>query len=670
MSPEAAGILSRVDAALTRARLLAVGEAIAWGLLISAVSPLAGVLVALAVGLWRWRRATRVAVVRALETTHPELRNLLVTVEELSADSLVTKPEIRARVFADAAAAAPDIRVQRAFPFRPVARAIVAAVAVWTLVTAVGLLRRPGPGAGTSSGPLATQGGPAASAGLRVSATVQPPAYTGLKSATMVDPQQLTAVEGSDLALTVDSTAAAVTVDHDGVTSVLRRAPDGHFAYRTHLTTTGYLMVTTGGGDRRLMPVVVSPDGLPAVRVTAPGRDLVYAGGNPQITFNAHATDDYGVRSLSLHYTKVSGSGEQFSFKEGEIPLKIAVANARDWSGAATATLETLDLKDGDMLVYRAVASDARPIGGTASSDAFFIEVSKVGAAAADGFTVQEEETRYALSQQMLIVKTERLNKARASMPAADAAEASRNLAVEQRMIRSEFVFMLGGEVEDEEVEAQQSTDLQEGRLQNRGQRDLRIATVAMSQAEKFLTAANTADALIQERAAVTALQRAFARDRYILRAMATRSQLDTTRRLTGNLEGAADWHRASPALPENKRLAHLTDLLSSVATLTRDGDATKSAAFKDRALVLAEEAIRTDVASEALRKAATELQRAADAAGDPAVRSRALAVAAGEIATEARHAQADAALSSPSIAPGLSGAFADAIVKPRGSAR
>ena len=427
-----------------------------------------------------------------------------------------------------------------------------------------------------------------------MNATVQPPAYTGLKPATTLDPQQLTAVEGSDLVLSVDSTAAAVTVDHDGAASVLARGPDGHFAYRARLTTTGYLMVTTGDGARRLMPVVVSPDGLPTVRVTAPGRDLVYAGGNPLITFNARATDDYGVRSLSLHYTKVSGSGEQFSFKEGEIPLKLAVANARDWSGAATATLDALDLKDGDMLVYRAVASDARPSGGTASSDAFFIEVSKLGAAAADGFTVQEEETRYALSQQMLIVKTERLNKARGSMTAADAAEASRNLAVEQRMIRSEFVFMLGGEVEDEEVEAQQSTDLQEGRLQNRGQRDLRIATVAMSQAEKLLTAASTAEALVAERAAVTALQRAFARDRYILRAMATRSQLDATRRLTGNLDGAADWHRASPALPENKRLAHLTDLLSSVARLTREGDATGALPFRDRALVLAEEAVRT----------------------------------------------------------------------------
>ena len=114
-------------------------------------------------------------------------------------------------------------------------------------------------------------------------------------------------------------------------------------------------------------------------------------------------------------------------------------------------------------------------------------------------------------------------------------------------MIRAEFVFMLGGEINDEEVEAEQSVELQAGRLQNRGQRDLRAATIAMSQAEKLLTGANTAEALVAERAAVTALQRAFSRDRYILRALATRSQLDPARRLTGSLGDASDWRRVPP---------------------------------------------------------------------------------------------------------------------------
>src|SRR5262249_591004 len=217
---------------------------------------------------------------------------------------------------------------------------------------------------------------------------------------------------------------------------------------------------------------------------------------------------------LALCYTKVSGSGEQFTFTDGEIPLAIDTHGDRDWRGSTTRTLAELGLAEGDMFVYRAVAADMRPgDSGEAASDAFFVEVSKLGVAAGDALTLAEQETRYALSQQMLIVKTGRLNQRRSSTSEAEFREASQSLAVEQRMIRSEFVFMLGGEIEDEEVEAEQSVEIQAGRLANRGQRDIRAATVAMSQAEKLLTAANTADALKAERAAVEALQRAVARE-------------------------------------------------------------------------------------------------------------------------------------------------------------
>ena len=223
----------------------------------------------------------------------------------------------------------------------------------------------------------------------------------------------------------------------------------------------------------------------------------------------------------------------------------------------------------------------------------------------------------------MLIVKTERLHQRRASLPPAELAEQSLNLAVEQRMIRAEFVFMLGGEINDEEVEAEQSVELQAGRLQNRGQRDLRAATIAMSQAEKLLTGANTADALVAERAAVTALQRAFSRDRYILRALATRSQLDPARRLTGSLADAAGLaprrrptcrrtggprccriccagSRSSARLsarPEGRALQPEGSATADVRRARPSGRAEPDA-FRQRALVLAEEAIRIDPAS------------------------------------------------------------------------
>jgi hypothetical protein len=496
---------------------------------------------------------------------------------------------------------------------------------------------------------------------LRVSVAIQPPAYTDLEETSVVDPEQLQAIEGSALVLSIDSSAARVSIEHDGRTRALARGADGRFTDRLLVTKTGYLLVTADEGARRMMPVVVSPDALPAVRLTAPGRDLVYSGGNPRIAFDARATDDFGLRSLVLRYTKVTGSGENFEFQEGEIPLMVKPANARDWTGRASRSLAELNLKDGDMLVYRAVAADARPGDGSATSDAFFIEISKLGVAAGDAFTLPQEETKYALSQQMLIVRTGRLHQRRSSLPPDDFAEQALNLAVEQRMIRAEFVFMLGGEVDDEEVEAEQSVELQAGRLQNRGQRDLRAATIAMSQAEKLLTGANTADALVAERAAVTALQRAFSRDRYILRALATRSQLDAARRLTGNLSGAADWRRVPPDVPANRRTALLQDILRGIADLIEIAHRPGADAFRQRALIVAEEAIRIDPAAALLRQTATELHRAADAT-DPAARSRALTAAATTATQEARHAHAEAPLASPAVAPALTGAFVDAM--------
>jgi hypothetical protein len=181
-----------------------------------------------------------------------------------------------------------------------------------------------------------------------------------------------------------------------------------------------------------------------------------------------------------------------------------------------------------------------------------------------------------------------------------------------------------------------------------------------MSQAEKLLTGVNVADALVAERAAVTALQRAFSRDRYILRALATRSQLDPARRLTGALAEATGWRRVPPDVPVNRRTALLQDLLRGMAELNAEPDA-----FRPPALVLAEEAIRIDPSSAALRTVATELQRAADAT-EGSMRSAALTAASTAASSEARRAHAGAPLASPSIAPALSGAFADAMRRER----
>jgi len=207
-------------------------------------------------------------------------------------------------------------------------------------------------------------------------------------------------------------------------------------------------------------------------------------------------------------------------------------------------------------------------------------------------------------------------------------------------------------------VEAEQSTELQEGRLRNRGQRDLRTATIAMSQAEKLLTGTNLAEALVAERAAVTALQRAFARDRYILRAFASRANLDPARRLTGDLKDASGWARTRAPAPEDRRAAQLQDVMAGLGAFLRDGVSLGPAP----AAVLARQVLAIDPESAALRRAATELQRLAStwATTSADARRKTVDAAAASVATEAARVLADPPIQA--AAPALAGPFADGL--------
>jgi len=669
VSPDETVVAALIGSAVRRASALVIVESIALGSLAGAAvlamslaggvrGPVAiasaGVVwlgVAATAGIVAKMRGTRESIVRALERAHPMAKNVLVTADELSRGQLIASTAMRARVFADAAAVCADADLRRAIDQRRAIVATIVADAAWAAVSIEPMWHHTFASVAQGVADAVRGMTPAPPRALHVRIAIRPPAYTSLGETTVVDPAQVQAIEGSEVSVVVDSAAARVRIEHDGATREVARSADGTVTDRFRVTTTGYLVVGDGSTERTI-PVIVTPDALPTVRMTAPGRDLIYAGASARIAFDSHATDDFGLRSLALHYTKVSGSGENFAFEDGEIPLEVTRANVRDWSGHAARTLADLGLKEGDMFVYRAVAVDGRPGGGSGSSDAYFVEISKLGVAAGDAFTLPEEETRYALSQQMLIIKTERLQQRRGALTPAAFTEEAQNLAVEQRMIRAEFVFMIGGEIEDEDVEAEQSSELQEGRLQNRGQRDLRAATIAMSQAEKALTASNTVDGLAAERAAVAALQRAFARDRYILRALGTRSQLDLTRRLTGSTVGAEGWTRTLPPTPENRRAALLDDLVRGIAGLVRAPERAAASAP-----LLAAEAIRIDPASSSMRDVAAALQVLASSA-DRAASARALSSAVVAALVESRRAHADPPLDVASPAPQLTSAF------------
>ena len=319
--------------------------------------------------------------------------------------------------------------------------------------------------------------------------------------------------------------------------------------------------------ERRLLPIVVRPDARPDVAIEQPRKDLAFDTPSGRVTIAVRATDDLGLATLALHYTTVTGSGEQYAFKEGDLPLTMVRERATAWRGQVSRDLASLDLKDGDLLVYYASATDGRPGGERAVSDSYVIEIGKPNAAIAGGFAVPLEEDKAAISLSALIVKTQRTHNAKPRLSADTYAQQTAGLAVEQRMVRSETLFLMGahGEVENEEAEAEHRTRFRR-EAQNRGQADLREAARLMAWPSSLLSA-DTGAALVSQRAALAAMQRALSKQRYFLRTLPVRSQIDLTRRLSGDLDEARSWKRDPLDLARDARPAAARRLLGDIGT-------------------------------------------------------------------------------------------------------
>ena len=145
-------------------------------------------------------------------------------------------------------------------------------------------------------------------------------------------------------------------------------------------------------------------------------------------------------------------------------------------------------------MIYRIVGRDERPgDAGLASSETFFIEVAGPGQVALEGFELPPDRERYALSQQMIVLKLERLRAREQTIDRATLEQEVGNIAAEQRAVRANFMFLMGGQVEDEEEEAEHSHEIQEGRLENTARREIVDAIQHMGRVEVGLAAVNTA---------------------------------------------------------------------------------------------------------------------------------------------------------------------------------
>lgn len=562
---------------------------------------------ATAITYW-WRTWTLAGTARAAERRWPHFENLLVTAEEALSGRRI-HPILANELYEHAARrlASVDTSTWRSHVNR-------AAVAVATAsATIVLLLRAPGPpGVQTPAGFEGAPTAAAASAVLR--ATITPPAYTRRPASTIDNPVELEVLEGSRVQIAADGTSHVDFV----------------------ATAPRVLLIRTGGVER-LVNVAVTPDAPPAVAIERPGRDLLFAAPRGSVGVQIRARDDLRIATVALRYTRIAGSGETFTFEEGEVPLEFSQTadpaarqatgppsladRLASYGGTGVLVLDQLKLEDGDTLVYRAVAQDDKPGRDPIASESFLIEIGKRAAASAAGFAVPDDRDRQALSQQMLIMKTERLHADRTRLSTDAVLEQSRLLAVEQRMVRAEFLFMTGGEVVDEVEEAEHAHEIAQGRFENQGQIELLNAIREMSRAEARLNGGDTGQALVFERAALQALQRAFDRRRYFLRTLPERARIDPTRRLSGDVSNARSATRAPVARAADPAVAQLRQAIVDLSEARRTPSRLDAP--------LAAKIIALDPQSAELRRAAIRLS--SPARPDPTLDDRLAAAASAE---------------------------------------
>ena len=509
--------------------LAGAGAAFAAALVVGSLPIAIGIAaVALAVMWLRSPALSSVEAARLIEGRFGTLDNLVVTAAELRARPREVRAEIGDEIDRQAAE-----RIRAVDPSDVVPLAPPMAVAAAVLV-GCGLLA--GADGNLVKQRIAAVSSPQPDRGRASVLVVKitPPPYTRRENEVLENPLQVAVIAGS-----------RVQIESAGAT------------LRDMVAVESAALEFQSGGDTRFLSLIVVPDTPPLLRVVTPGKDTAVAEPKGRVPIAIESRDDLGLSSLVLRYTKASGGGENVSFSEGDVPLRINRASDQHWQAEASLALDTLGLADGDIVVYRAIARDTNPNGTPVQSDQYLIEIGKNAAIADAGFSLPTEEKKYAISQQMVIYKTEQLLAARLRQGSGEASpaegaflEQSRNIAMEQRMVRAEVVFLGGGEVEDEVEEAAKSDELTEGRLQNTGRAEMLRAINAMSRAEAQLNDGRAREALPIEREALAHLERALDRRRFFLRTLPDRSRIDTARRLTGARGDARSWNRGQREHP------------------------------------------------------------------------------------------------------------------------
>jgi hypothetical protein len=537
---------------------------------------------------WRDRRVLSLERVALwIEERFPSLEFRLATAVETSDSHIV------AGVAADHWRTTAVRRAARAIR-APLAALILAGAVVFVLPTgAVARVRAPHRG---DSLDRASRRSIAASRLLPLVADIVPPPYSGQRSTTVEEPSDVRALVGSTITLRGRGSGDGIVARRDSG-STAATTENGRWSITLQVGARPSAVRLIDRGFQRIVAIEPIADLPPVVSLLAPMRDSVLRTPTGRIPLSADANDDFGIASAAFEYIVSSGEGETFKFRSGT--LGAARPNAKRMTINAALMLASLELKPGDIVHLRAVARDANTVSGPAvgSSETRTIRIARhdeYDSVAVEAAAPSDEE-KSVISERMLIMLAEALEKTRPKIKRDSVVSESRSIAADQKRLRrtvGEIVFTrLGGESgeehsdEDSPARAKSMQDMlaRADSATNRTtdpidfgggespvvavNKPLLEAYNAMWDASTELEVAEPGLALPHMRRALAAIQRARAAERVYLRGRPPQVVVDISKaRLQGKDKGTSSARRAntgadSATLRRIDRFANIVEL-------------------------------------------------------------------------------------------------------------
>ena len=272
----------------------------------------------------------------------------------------------------------------------------------------------------------------------RLSATVRAPSYAGGRVVRMESPASIAALVGSSVTLEAPGTGDGIAAVVGEQSLAVERAAG---AWRVAITVGARpaLVRLRHATGERIVAIEPRADSVPAVRLLLPTRDTVMRVARGAIALSGEAHDDIGLVSAAFEYIVSSGEGESFQFRSGTLGSR-RLDDPRDVTLAASLALDALALEPGDIVHLRAVARDGNTVSGpgVGASETRVLRVARAGeydSIAVEGAPPPEAD-KSLISQRMLIILTEALEKRRSTLARETLLAESRSIARDQTRLR------------------------------------------------------------------------------------------------------------------------------------------------------------------------------------------------------------------------------------------